>query len=56
MTGGVTGRLDRQTPMMPIDGVVFQRSRVKSGKSMELLLLVTDFSLSSVMQLQAAAS
>ena len=37
-------------------GVVFQRPRVKSGKSMGLLRLATDFSLNSVMQLQAAAS
>ncbi len=43
-------------PMMPIGGVVFQRPRVKSGKSMGLLLLATDFSLNSPMQLQVAAS
>ena len=44
------------TPMIPIGGVVFQRPRVKSGKSMGLLRLATDFSLNSVMQLQVAAS
>ena len=43
-------------PMISMGGRVSQRPRVKSGKSMGRLLSATDFSLSSVMQLQAAAS
>src|SRR4030042_320133 len=42
--------------MMPMGEFVFHRPRVKSGKSIGLLRLATDFSLNSVIQLHVAAS